>query len=259
MIIEINGKDNKTLKLIRSLSKKKGRLDSGCYFAEGVRLVEEALAYADDSIKFIITSKTFFEKNPSLIKSLDENKKTVYTSNDKQFNEICDTETPQGIGVVLKIPTPPSLSLEDLSFVLILDRIAEPGNLGTIIRTAEAAGIDAIYMLKGCTDLYSPKVVRSTMGSLFRVPCITGVDAPEISTLKSKGFSIVATSLKDSVLINECHFLGKRALVIGNEAFGVSDEILNLSDFKIKIPMEGNVESLNAAVAAGISMYFMKP
>ena len=259
MIIEINGKDNKTLKLIRSLAKKKGRLDSGCYFAEGVRLVNEALTYAEDNIKFIIASKTFCEKNSALIKSLDEKEKTVYISNDKQFSEVCGTETPQGIGVVLKIPETPSISAEDLFFVLILDRVAEPGNLGTIIRTAEAAGIDAIFMLKGCTDLYSPKVVRSTMGSMFRVPCVTGVDIPEISALKTKGFSIIATSLKDSVLINKGQISGKRALVIGSEAFGVSDEILGLSDLKIKIPMKGNVESLNVAVAAGISMYFMKP
>ena len=180
MIIEINGKDNKTLKLIRSLAKKKGRLDSGCYFAEGMRLVDEALNYAEDNIKFIIASKTFCEKNSSLIKSLDKKGKTIYISNDKQFSEVCDTETPQGIGVVLKIPETPVIYAENLSFVLILERVAEPGNLGTIIRTAEAAGIDAIYMLKGCTDLYSPKVVRSTMGSMFRVPCITGIDISEI-------------------------------------------------------------------------------
>ena len=259
MIIEINGKDNKTLKLIRSLSKKKGRFDSGCYFAEGTRLVDEALNYAEESIKFLITSKSFCEKNPSIIKSLDEKGKTVYTSNDKQFNEICDTETPQGIGAVLKIPDEHKLILDNFSFILILDRISEPGNLGTIIRTSEAAGIDAIFMTKGCVDLYSPKVVRSTMGSLFRVPCVTGVDIAEISSLKSYGFSIISTSLKDSVSINIGQISGKRAIVIGSEAFGVSDEILNLSDVKVRIPMEGKVESLNAAVAAGITMYFMKP
>lgn len=259
MIIEINGKDNKTLKLIRSLSKKKGRLDSGCYFAEGTRLVDEALKYAKDNIKFIITSKTFCEKNLLQINDLDEKGLTIYTSNDKLFNEVCDTETPQGIGAVLKIPDVSSSSVDDLSFILILDRISEPGNLGTIIRTAEAAGIDAIYMIKGCTDLYSPKVVRSTMGSMFRVPCITGVEFNEIKTLKANGFTLISTSLKDSQLMSEAKVSGKRALVIGNEAFGVSDEILEISDLKIRIPMEGNVESLNAAVAAGISMYFIKP
>lgn len=259
MIIKITGKDNKTLKLIRSLSKKKGRQDSGLYFVEGTRIVDEALLYAEDSVKYLIASETFCKNNSAFINALDEKGKTVYTSNDKLFNDVCDTETPQGIGAVLKIPDTPPLSFGDLNFVLILDRVSEPGNLGTIIRTAEAAGVDAILMLKGCADIYSPKVVRSTMGSMFRIPYLTGIELSTVSELKSFGFTIVSTSLKKSVLINESNISGKRAIVIGNEAFGVSDEILSLSDIKIRIPMEGKVESLNAAVAAGISMYFLKP
>ena len=257
-MIPITSRDNKTLKLIRSLQRKKGRMDSGLYFAEGTRLVSEALKYRNSDIKFLIASDNFAQKNKNFMNSLDENGKTVYTSKEGLFKEMCNTETPQGIGAVLKIPdvTIPDWCL--LKFVLVLDGVSEPGNLGTIIRTAEAAGIDAVVLTKGCADLYNPKVVRSSMGSLFRMICVSDVDAELIADLKSEGFTIVSTALKDAAEITDVKIDGKRAVIIGSEAFGVSEQILKISDIRIKIPMEGMVESLNAAIAAGIVMYMLR-
>ena len=259
MLIPIVSKDNKTLKLIRSLKMKKGRLESGLYFAEGVRITEEALAWAEDAVYAWIASDAFAEKNKNFIQRLDETQKTVYTARENLFREICNTDAPQGVGVVLKMPENPMISWQEKKFVLILDGVSEPGNLGTIIRTAEAAGVDAVILMKGCADLFNPKVVRSTMGSLFRVPCILGASTETVKELKANGFSVVATALQDSVPIGEWKASDKRALVIGSEAFGVSDDVLALSDSRVYIPMEGHVESLNAGVAAGISMYLLKP
>lgn len=257
-MIPIISRDNKTLKLIRALQRKKGRSESGLYFAEGARLVDEAVKYRFEDIKFIIASDEFAEKNKFFTDSLDEKGKTVYTAKESIFNEVCNTETPQGVAAVLKIPDFVS-SMSGMNYVLVLNGVSEPGNLGTIIRTAEAAGVNGIILLKGCADLYNPKTVRSTMGSIFRMPCMPYADISVLTELRDNGFTVAATALKDSVDIAAADIDGRRALVIGSEAFGVSDEVLNLSDIIVRIPMEGSVESLNAAVAAGIAMYMLKP
>ena len=145
-----------------------------------------------------------------------------------------------------------------MSYVLILDGVAEPGNMGTIIRTAEAAGIECICLGQGCTDIYAPKAVRSAMGSVFRMK-FCGFDAAAAAALKSAGFTIAATALYNSVPIESAKISGKRAIVIGNEAHGVSDEVLSISDMAVRIDMKGKAESLNAAVAAGIAMYMLRP
>ncbi len=259
MMIPIASRDNKTIKLIRSLGRKKVRYETGLYFVEGVRMVEEALRFAENSIQFLIVSDSFLQKNETFVHILDESGKTVYTAKESLFQEICNTEAPQGIGAVLSMQEQMEMDWSGLKFVLVLDGVSEPGNLGTIIRTAEAAGVDGVLLLKGCADLYNPKVVRATMGSLFRVPCLLGAEIETVAQLKEQGFSLIATSLQDSVPIQSAKIEGKRAIVIGSEAFGVSDAMLKLSDIKVQIPMEGEVESLNAGVAAGISMYLLKP
>jgi len=257
-VVAITSKENKLLKTVRSLQRKKGREETGLFFIEGVRMVDEALRWADAALQSVIVSDSYAEKNQTLIHRLDESGKTVYTAKETLFRELCTTEAPQGIGAVLRIPEMEDSHAAEDSFLLILDGVSEPGNLGTIIRTAEAAGVDRVLLCKGCADLYNPKVVRATMGSLFRVPCMTGVELSTLETLKQEGFSIIATALSDSVPIAKAAVCGKRALVIGSEAFGVSKEVIALSDMRVHIPMEGEVESLNAGVAAGISMYMLK-
>lgn len=257
-MIPITSKENKTLKLMRSLRKKKGRTESGLFFAEGARLVKEALQYCGDELKFVIVSDEFAARNKELVAGLDAEGKSVYNTTEGLFKDICTTETPQGIAAAIGIPKSVPVIGKDEDFVLILDGVSEPGNMGTIIRTAEAAGVDAVILTKGCVDLYSPKVVRSTMGSVFRMKCIINAEADMISGLKEQGFTIAATALRDSVEIDSVKIDGKRALIIGSEAFGVSDGLLKLSDIRIRIPMLGKAESLNAAVAAGISMYSLR-
>lgn len=260
MLKFITSRDNAALKLARSLHKKRGREKSGRYFAEGLRLVGDALGCKAGLVDFVIVSDGFYKKNKDFVDGLDKDNKIVYITDDRSFCEICDTETPQGIAAVLKLPEYEEHTDEfkDMSYVLILDGVAEPGNMGTIIRTAEAAGIECICLGHGCTDIYAPKAVRSAMGSVFRMK-FCGFDEGTASALKSAGFTVAATALYNSVPIEAAKISGKRAIVIGNEAHGVSDWVLSISDMAVRIDMKGQAESLNAAVAAGIAMYMLRP
>lgn len=257
MINIITSRENKILKTVRSLHRKKGREQAGLYFAEGVRLVDEAIEYIPHKIRYILMSETYAEKNKIMAETLDKNGKIIYITEDKIFNEACDTQTPQGIAAVLEMPQTDTVGFSDSEYVLVLDGVSEPGNMGTIIRTAEAAGIDLICLMDGCTDIYSPKVVRSAMGSLFRMK-FKHMRAADIETLRADGFTIAATALYNSQPIDKVKICGKRAVVIGNEAHGVSDEVLKAADIAVRLDMCGSVESLNAAVAAGIVMYMLK-
>lgn len=253
---ELTSRDNKFLKLVRSLQSKKGRVNSGFYFVEGKRIADEALTYAREQIEAVLVSDIFYNKNRDVIKKIDSSGIQVYTVPEKLFDECCDTETPQGICVVLKMEQQ-KIDMANADFLLVLDGVSEPGNLGTIVRTAEAAGVDGILLMKGCADLYNPKVIRATMGSLFRVPCVSGLDVSELTALK-KSFFITSTALEQSVLLHDAKKVKKQILVIGNEATGVSEEVLAISDQRVRIPMAGKVESLNAAIAAGIAMYALR-
>ena len=147
---------------------------------------------------------------------------------------------------------------QDDKFVLILDRIQDPGNMGTIIRTADSAGVDAIILLKGCVDIYNPKVIRSTMGSIFDMNIIQTTQDEAVDFLKANNFDIVSSYLHTESYYNETTYDGKIALVIGNEANGINDELISKSDKLVKIPIYGNAESLNAAISAAILMYEIK-
>lgn len=261
MLYSITGKENKTLKLIRSLKRKSERRENGRFIAEGVRLVEEALCYAPQDVYCIVIADDFPEKNPKLLQMATDICEKVYCVTKAVFDEISDTDTPQGIMAVMNM-SGDKLMLETVTgnnrCIAVLDGVSEPGNMGTIIRTAEALGFDGVYLMKGCTDIYSPKTVRATMGSIFRMKFKTDCTARDIELLKDKGFRIISTTpMGDTVLESFCP-TGEKAVIIGNEAHGVSDELLNISDIRLKIQMDGMAESLNAAVAAGIVMHWLK-
>ncbi len=257
MITKITSRDNKILKTARLLHRKKGREQTGMYFAEGTRLVGEAIEYIFDKIHFILASDSYAKIHMEELESLERRGKAVYITEDKLFCDACDTQTPQGIAAIIDMPNECTIDYSECEYILVLDGIAEPGNMGTIIRTAEAAGIDAVCLMNGCTDIYAPKVVRSAMGSLFRMRFVNA-DAADIEKMKNSGFFVAATVLYNSQPIEKVSVSGKRAIVIGNEAHGVSDELIALSDAAVRIDMKGSVESLNAAVAAGIAMYMLK-
>lgn len=250
----ITSRENSTYKMIKSLMKKKGRTQNRMYFAEGARMVQEALLYAGDSIEYLLVSENY-----SAEEWLSNSHIEPIILRDNLFDSLCNTETPQGVAAVLKMPEEPECIPPDAKYLLLIDGVSEPGNLGTILRTAEAAGVEMVCIRKGSVDLYNPKVVRSTMGSIFRVPVMQFSGTEWISELKAEGFSVISTALtENSVSPYELPYCAKKAVVIGSEAYGVSEEVLKESEFCLKLPMEGRVESLNAAVAAGIVMYLLK-
>lgn len=258
MIYNISSKDNKNLKLIRQLKRKSFRTEHKQFIAEGKRIVLEAFEYAPKQIFCIAASEDFFAAEPAIIEKAEGLCERVYIVPQNIFNDLSDTDTPQGIMAVINMPVQGFIPNNNTNGIIVLDGVSEPGNMGTVIRTAEALGFDGIYLMKGCTDIYSPKTVRATMGSIFRMRFRDNCSLDDINALKDSGFSVISTTPAGDIALES--FLAPKsfAVVIGNEAHGVSDDILNLSDFKIRITMDGMAESLNAAVAAGIAMHWLK-
>lgn len=177
---------------------------------------------------------------------------------DSVFKQISDTQTPQGIMAVIEMPHYELADLMDgdRTHLLILESIQDPGNLGTMLRTGEGAGITGVIMNSQTVDLYNPKTVRSTMGSLYRMPYYISDDLEgTINLLKEKGVKLYAAHLKGTLSYDEPEYTRACGFMIGNEGNGLSDQIADMADTYIKIPMEGRVESLNAAISATLLMY----
>ncbi|RDY25600.1 RNA methyltransferase [Romboutsia weinsteinii] len=261
MAIMITSKDNERIKYTKSLLKNKNRTRESKFIIEGFRILTLAIE-CKAKLDYVFINEDFESKSEhaKFLNELEGKKIQVYKTSNKIFNEMIDTENTQGILGVVKF-TEKSLeaNLDDNSrFVLILDRIQDPGNMGTIIRTADAAGVDAIIALKGSVDIYNPKVIRSTMGSIFDMNIISATQEEVLRILKLKNFDIVSSYLDTNNFYNNVEYNYKVALVIGNEANGVNDELISNSDVLVKIPIYGKAESLNAAISSAILMYEIK-
>lgn len=181
----------------------------------------------------------------------------LYQAPDALFSLASDVETPQDVIFSCVQPQWTTAALEGKQQLILLDGLQDPGNLGTILRTAEAFALGAVVLCEGCADPFSPKVVRSTMGAVFRLPCVAMPLAEAVAQLKEAGLSVYATALHaDSVPLGQIP-MKKAAVIIGSEGRGVSQAALALSDQRVIIPMEGRAESLNAGVAAAIVIYEM--
>ena len=256
MPINISSKDNEKVKYTKSLLKSKNRQKESKYIIEGYRILTLAIECNAD-LDYVFINETFEEKEEH--KNFLNNIKVFKTTN-KIFKELVDTENTQGILGVIRFKEKKiehNINQED-KFVLILDRIQDPGNMGTIIRTADAAGVDAIIALKGCVDIYNPKVIRSTMGSIFDMNIIHCTQEECLQELKSNNFKIVSSYLNTDNYYHETKYHDRTALVIGNEANGVNNDLIEASDILVKIPIYGNAESLNAAISSAILMYEIK-
>lgn len=244
---------NKKFKLIKSLKQKKARVNEGLFVVEGIKSVCDAVA-SDFKVKYIVMGESFYKDE---IPSVNADIEMLWVK-DELFKTLCDTTTPQGIMAVLKIKEPSFEYINQDDLYIYCDNIQDPGNLGTIIRTADAAGIGGVLLSDGCADLYSPKTVRSSMGSFFNIDIIPGFSYEALFDLKSKGFSLVCGALKDdSKEYTDTDFSKPTVIIVGNEANGVNDDILRECEHII-IPIYGKAESLNAGVAASIMMYEAK-
>jgi TrmH family RNA methyltransferase len=241
--------------LVLLQKKAKAREKQGIFVVEGWKMFDEAVK-AGILVKAYVSNNfyhTKLQENPQYFTGIDYEIVT-----DSVFKEVSDTKTPQGImGTVRK----PEYSLERMigteeAFLLLLEDIRDPGNLGTMIRTAECAGITGIVLNSTCVDIYNPKVIRSTMGSVYRVPIYRAEDFKStLEKIKNRKIVIFAAHLMGKTYDTEGLFQDKCAFLIGNEANGLSDKTASMADLLIKIPMAGKAESLNAAVAAAILMY----
>ena len=236
---------NPKVMLWRSLKDRKSRRESGLFLVEGRRMTEEAIRSSFPVHALLLAEEAApLENIPAGI--------PVYQLSSGVLAAVCDTRTPQGYAAVLESTSLP-VSGDRL---LILDDVQDPGNVGTMMRTADCAGFDSLVLSGGCADLFSPKVLRSTMGSIFRVPAAIAEDLPEyLRRLKQDGFSIIASELNGDPFYPNAPRDGKIALVIGNEGNGISQAVSACATHHLKLPMRGGAESLNAAVAAGIMMY----
>ncbi len=264
IILEITSAQNKSFKKFKSLTIKKHREQASLFLLEGQRYIDTALKNEVVFEAIIFDEKTWNSVITDEAKQLYTRAALVYVLVESLFKELSQTEQSQGIIGVLPIAEKIALreKLEKATVthpinLIMLDRIQDPGNLGTIIRTADAAGLNIILLVKGCVDPYNPKVVRSTAGSILYVDLIEVDDALDtIHTLKSFGYHIVVTALESAKDYNDPSNYGeKNCLVIGNEANGVSQLFIESSDARVKIPIVGHAESLNASIAAGIMMY----
>ncbi|MBO5349558.1 MAG: RNA methyltransferase [Clostridia bacterium] len=251
----ITSKDNELIKNIKKLKEKKYRDAYNKYIIEGVKLIEEAILENAD-IEHIIICEDCMNDNCIDKKLMYEiAKQNCIYVNSKVFNLITDVSNPQGILAVVKRPEKSQKINYDEDVIIVLDGIQDPGNLGTILRTVDSANLKQIVISKETADVFNSKVVRSTMGAIFRVNVIKSEDlVHDLIEMQQNGFKIVVTSLDTNDSVYDIKYM-KKVIAIGNEANGVSKEVQDIADNKVKIPMLGKTESLNASVAAGIMIY----
>jgi len=258
----ITSGQNPLIKRLCQLHERKGREAAGRFLVEGVHLVEEALL-SDVQVLTILydVEKGLDPACEAALHKRDGERIELIGVSATVMAKLAETKTPQGIVAEVRKPDRDGEAwLDELTsrdfVLLLLDGIQDPGNLGTILRTAEAAGANGVIIGEGSVDLYNGKVVRSTMGALFRLPVLVRPLEDTVEKLRAAGASLLVTSLGEGTQSYDCvPYGGKTAIVIGNEARGVSARMLDAADVRVHIPLYGRAESLNAAVAAGIMLY----
>ena len=241
---------NPVIKGLKTLNQRKGRMNQGRFLVEGQKMILEAL-----SCGLTIREALVEEGQEDFAFELEEKGARAFIVPRELLATVCDTVTPQGVCASFDIPSP--MSLENAPrLIAALDGVQDPGNLGTIWRTADAAGFGALLLGAGCVDPLSPKVQRAAMGSGFRVPFMVTEDLPlSLFELRQKGYCAVISDLQGENFYHRPDPGDRFILVIGNEARGISDATRAQADIRVRLPMRGGAESLNAAVAAGILMY----
>lgn len=251
----ITSKDNEIVKHIKKLADKKYRDQENCYIIEGIKLLEEAIQEKAKIKKIVICEELakISEISKNLMKEITNYDCICVT--EKIFKTLTQVMNPQGVLAVIKKNNETNEIKYDEDIIVALDDIQDPGNLGTILRTVDSVGLTQLIVSKGTADAYNPKVVRSTMGAIFRVNIIEVENLKEsIEIIRKNNYNLLVTSLQTNDSVYDIDY-NKKVIVIGNEANGVSEEIQEIADNKVKIPMLGKTESLNASVATGVILY----
>ena len=253
--MELTGLQNPMVKAAAELKQKKYRQQQGLFLAEGLRTVEEAVRYG--AVQSIFYTAIEDDRTRAVLEEAAAKQIKLVCVSDKVLKKIADTETPQGIIAVCEMC---SKQLDDMlasgKMLLVLDRVTDPGNIGTMLRTADAAGVGGLLLLQGCADIYAPKTVRASMGSLFHLPVLSGLSEELlVQAARKAGYELLVTCLDGADNLYKADLQGRLAFVMGNEANGVSPALLAAADKRVFIPMQGRAESLNVAMAAGIVMF----
>lgn len=249
----ITSTGNSQVKRLLQLQKKsKARNEEKVFLVEGLRMFMEV---PEERVQKVYISETLYNKKKQELKL---EKFSIEVLSDAVFQHVSDTKTPQGILCVVnqkEYDLEAVLNAENPHF-MVLDNLQDPGNLGTIVRTAEAAGVDAVFLSKESVDIYNPKTIRSTMGSIYRMPIIYVEDLQELlERFKQKEIKSYAAHLEGKNTYDKEDYQRGTAILIGNEGNGLREEISRSADVWVRIPMEGKVESLNAAIAASVLMF----
>ena len=244
--------------LIQWQKKRKARDKDGVFLVEGLRMFVEA---PRENVRELYVSESFYQNQEEKLQ-LDEWKAKLEILSDHVFDHVSDTMTPQGVLLVMEQR---KYTLEEMlsngrgqeePLLMVLDNLQDPGNLGTILRAGEAAGVTGVILSRDCVDIYNPKTIRSTMGSVYRVPFVIAPDLQDVfAWFKKQGIRSYAAHLKGKGWYDEQSYVGGTAFLIGNEGNGLTDATAGQADCLIRIPMKGQLESLNAGVAAAILMY----
>lgn len=238
--------------LIQLIKKAKARKDQGLFVVEGKKMFSEV---PKDMMQQVYVSEGFLasKENVQLLEGI-----SYEILSDAVYKSVSDTQTPQGILCLVKMSdyTMEDILKGDQTHLLILESIQDPGNLGTMFRTGEGAGITGVILNRTTVDIYNPKTIRSTMGSIYRVPFVITDDLTQtLEDVKKTGVKLYAAHLRGTMSYDEPDYQKACGFLVGNEGNGLSDEIADMADSYIRIPMEGQVESLNAAIAATLLMY----
>lgn len=253
-MIEIQSRQNAALKHLTRLGReRKYRRSTGEMLCEGEKMLEEALR-SGAVLKTVLARRGW---ESEMLREAESRGAALYCAEDALFRLASEVESPQNVIFSCMQPQWDAAALDGKEQVLLLDGLQDPGNLGTILRTAEAFALGAVVLCEGCADPFSPKVVRSTMGAVFRLPCVQLPLKEALDRLKDGGLPVYATALHEDSVPLSAVSLSRAAVIIGSEGRGVSDPALRLSDKRVIIPMRGRAESLNAGVAAAIVIYEM--
>lgn len=257
-MIRIESRQNSALRHLARLGReRKYRRSTGEMLCEGEKMLEEALRSGAKPGVLLVRERAQNRLSDGLLDRAAQAGAALYCAADALFELASDVETPQNVIFSCKQPQWDADALDGKAQVLLLDGLQDPGNLGTILRTAEAFALGAVVLCEGCADPFSPKVVRSTMGAVFRLPCVRLPLEQAVQRLHAQELAVYATALHaDSVPLGTVP-LGRAAVIIGSEGRGVTPQAIALSDQRVIIPMHGRAESLNAGVAAAIVIYEM--
>ena len=250
-MLEITSNNNHLIKSIKGLTRKKNRWNQKLFIIEGKKMIIEAVENNAPMVHLVV-SESFIEKNHEFIYKELSSFRNVIKVTDSIFSQVTILENSDGILATIDLSI---VNNElDKGIYIYLDGIQDPGNLGTIIRSCDAFNLSGIILGQGSVDPFSPKVVRASMGSIFRTKLFF-MDREELLEKKKAGYRLISTAIEDSLELDKLSFTNKDIIIIGNEGSGISSFLLDNSDIKVTIPMKGKAESLNAGVAASIIMY----